>query len=378
MDRLIGAQLGVYRVSARVSEGRFGTLYRANDRSTRQEVTLEVLRTELTGDDEEVRASNAIKCPGIANVVDFGQVPDGRRYRVMELLDGESLEQLVQRRGKLPVLEAARLLDQVAEVLEAAHAWAVPHGNLGPSNVLLVGGAVKLIDFGLSKHRATVEGDLQALGALGALLLSGTELVDLVLPPPRRRSTERIDWLVYDLVEKRVPHATVARRQLAAVTTPFDAPVQPPRAPLLLAALALLLAGGGAVAFFLMSPAQEPAAPVTAPEPSRLFDEGPELDLGEADEVEDAQPEGSQTGPRPQGVSAPHRPRVVPSATALLEEASRLESRFRRQVRPGDDVDQALYVLNKQRLRLSGSPTEQDRQDVARQLAGWRRSYLHR
>jgi hypothetical protein len=61
-----------------------------------------------------------------------------------------------------------------------------------------------------------------------------------------------------------------------------------------------------------------------------------------------------------------------------MEEISRLDSRFRQQVRPGDDIDGALYVLNKQRLRLSGSPTEQDRKDVARQLAGWRRSYLLR
>ncbi|MBS1153937.1 MAG: hypothetical protein H6Q89_5635 [Myxococcaceae bacterium] len=60
-----------------------------------------------------------------------------------------------------------------------------------------------------------------------------------------------------------------------------------------------------------------------------------------------------------------------------MEEISHLASRLR-QVGSGDDVDQALYVLNKQRLRLTGSPTEQDRKDVAQQLAGWRRSYLRR
>ena len=60
-----------------------------------------------------------------------------------------------------------------------------------------------------------------------------------------------------------------------------------------------------------------------------------------------------------------------------MAEITRLESRYR-QLRLGDDADQALNVLNKQRLRLTGTPSEGDRKDVARQLAGWRRSYLGR
>ena len=68
----------------------------------------------------------------------------------------------------------------------------------------------------------------------------------------------------------------------------------------------------------------------------------------------------------------------MPSARVLMEEISRLEARLRKQARPGDDLDPALFVLNKQRLRLSGSPNELDRKDVARQLAGWRRSYLRK
>ena len=61
-----------------------------------------------------------------------------------------------------------------------------------------------------------------------------------------------------------------------------------------------------------------------------------------------------------------------------MDEISRLDARFHRKVRPGDDIDQAMYVLNKQRLRLTGEVTEKDRKDVARQLAGWWRSYLRK
>jgi hypothetical protein len=55
-----------------------------------------------------------------------------------------------------------------------------------------------------------------------------------------------------------------------------------------------------------------------------------------------------------------------------------LEMRLRKEVRPGDDFDQGMFVLNKQRLRLAGSPTPEDRAEVARQLRAWRLSYLKR
>jgi hypothetical protein len=117
---------------------------------------------------------------------------------------------------------------------------------------------------------------------------------------------------------------------------------------------------------------------VAAEDEGLLLDEATDLEPDEVRTTDPAQVEPAQPGPRPPSLTAPRRARPVPSASALMEETSRLESRFRQQVRPGDDIDQALYVLNKQRLRLSGSPTEQDRKDVARQLAGWRRSYLRR
>jgi serine/threonine-protein kinase len=375
VDRLVGAHLGAFEAGARVAEGRYGTIYRARQRTSGQEATLEVLRTELTGDDEEVKAANAIKCAGIADVFDFGQLPDGRRYRVMEFLDGESLEQVLARRGRLPPAEVVALLGQVAEVLQAAHAWALPHGSLGPSSVFLVRGAVKLIDFGLVKRQASVEGDLHALGALGFTLLTGEEAGAPQIP-------ELLALFLRELLERRVKDATTTRKELARVSTLLEAP--PPSWPsppaprrgktLAWAVLALVLAGAGAAAFFFWPQQVETPAPVEEAD-SLLLDEAAEV---APDEAEVKVPEPVQPGPRPLSPIVPRRVRPVPSASALMEEISRLDNRFRQQVRPGDDIDGALYVLNKQRLRLSGSPTEQDRKDVARQLAGWRRSYLLR
>lgn len=392
VDRLVGTKLGALEVVARVSEGRFGTIYRA--RQAGKDVTLEVLRTELTGDDQEVKASNAIKCAGIANVSDFGQLPDGRRYRVMELLDGDSLDHLLQTRGKFSAPDAMKILGQVAEVLEAAHAWAVPHGNLGPSSIFVVRGGVKLIDFGLAKRGASVEGDLYELGELGFALLTGAELGERAPPPLGSGIPEPVDRLLRELLDRAVTDATSAKKEFAQVLTQPEAgppaslrvnrptpsaPATPPAAParrrgtvLWLAAMVLMIGAGAALYSWQVAPSEAEVA-LPAEEEELLLDEEP-------DPVETpALPEPTQpgqTGPRPPSTSGPRRPRAVPSAKALTEEIARLESRFYKQVRPGEDVDQALFVLNKQRLRLTGSPTEQDRKDVAKQLAGWRRSYL--
>jgi hypothetical protein len=381
VDRLVGATLGEFEVGARVSEGRFGTIYRATQRASGKQVTLEVLRTDLVGDDQEVKAANAIKCSGIANVFDFGQVPDGRRYRVMELLEGESLDQRLQR-GRLSPPETARILGQIAEVLQAAHAWGLPHGSLGTSSVFLVGGAVKLIDFGLARQKPSIEGDLQQLGALGFTLLTGEELADRAPPPLGSGTPDSIDRLLRELLEKRLD-ATETRKELSLVLTLLETPQFPasrPAAPrrhraFILAALAIVLAGGGLTAFLFWpgAPEPEPEGALFLEEDEGLLDEAAELDSDDA-----GLSEAAQTGPRPPRPSGPRRARPVPSARALMEEISRLDSRFHKQVRPGDDIDQAMYVLNKQRLRLTGEVTEKDRKDVARQLAGWRRSYLRK
>ena len=100
VDRLLGAQVGEYQVKDRLSEGRLGTLYRAHQSATGKPVTIEALRAERIGNDEEARAANAIGNRGIATVLGFGELPDGRRYRVMENLEGESLDQVVRQIGR--------------------------------------------------------------------------------------------------------------------------------------------------------------------------------------------------------------------------------------------------------------------------------------
>lgn len=381
VDRLVGARVGDYLVLTRQAEGRFGTLYRAQVIATGKPVTLQALRTLREGNDEEARAANAIKCANIAEVFAFGELPDGRRYRVMEPLEGESLEQELQRRGKFEPKDAVLVLQELSSVLQASHAWMIPHGGLGLTSVLRVGGSLKVIDFGIV-HGVKPEVDLQSLGALGFALLTGKELEGA--PPPLGSGIpEWVDRLFRELFENRVPDATTAKRELGELLTTSS--LQPAlkstevkqkksRAPLAVVAVLVVLAAVGGV---LALGGVESEAP--APEPDVLdeVDEIPEP--GEPEPAAVTPTEVQPTPGEPTKVPSTgvrKTPRAVPSAQALMEEISRLEGRLMKKTKPGDDIDQAMFVLNKQRLRLTGNVSEADRRDVAKQLSGWKRSYL--
>ncbi|MBL8910671.1 MAG: protein kinase [Archangium sp.] len=391
VDRLLGIRLGEVQVLARVAEGRYGSLYAGSsgDGANARKVLIEVLRAGRHENENDVRAVNSIGAKGVVNVLSFGEVPDGRFYRVMEWLDGESLDQQLQKHGKMKEPEVIRRLEQVAEVLEAAHAWAIPHGALGASSVFVVKDAVRVIDFGLIHPPPSAEDDQRALGALGFALLLGKEL-EGAPPPVSRDIDDSVDRLLREMFEKRLKNMSEVRKELKALLGGVENTVRaapkkdvaaakkPTRAPLLLAVAAIVILVGGGAGFLGWQSSQTEETPADLTDDELLDDEEDALD----DQPEVAEPSadaGEVVAPNPapsSGSNFPRPQKPPPSAQALQEQVSKLERTLRDQTRPGDDIDQALYVLNKQRLRLTGNPTLQDRKDVARQLAGWKRSYL--
>ncbi len=97
-DPLVGAQVGRYTLLERIGDGPRGPVYRGKDADTGNEVAIKVLHEAAS--ERELRAASSLGHPGIASVLDFGRLPDGRHYVVMELLKGEGLDWAL-RRGSL-------------------------------------------------------------------------------------------------------------------------------------------------------------------------------------------------------------------------------------------------------------------------------------
>ncbi len=163
-DMLVGQKLQEYVIEERIGSGGMGNVYRAVQPMIGKHVAIKVLRGDVVTDPrdmerllDEARVVNSIKHRGIINIFGAGALEDGRHYLIMELLEGEALDQLMAREGVVPAGDAVIILEQVLSALAAAHAAGIVHRDLKPANVFLVkeGQAhyVKLLDFGLARRK---------------------------------------------------------------------------------------------------------------------------------------------------------------------------------------------------------------------------------
>ncbi|HUF78351.1 MAG TPA: protein kinase [Thermoanaerobaculia bacterium] len=157
MTLAAGARLGPYEILSPLGAGGMGEVYRAKDSRLGREVAVKVLPSEVAGDPErlrrfeqEARAASALNHPSILTVHDFG-THDGVAYLVTELLQGESVRELL-RKGPLAPRRALELATQLAKGLAAAHDEGIVHRDLKPENLFLArNGTAKILDFGLAR-----------------------------------------------------------------------------------------------------------------------------------------------------------------------------------------------------------------------------------
>ena len=157
-----------YRIVRLIGDGGMGAVFEARHEVLGSTVALKFLHPELasrTGLAErflqEARVSASIQSPHVTRVIDVDQTADGAPYIVMEHLVGETLQQLLDRRLKLPQDQAVDYGLQILSGLEAAHALGVVHRDLKPDNVFVTttggGPLLKLLDFGIAKLRQAHE-----------------------------------------------------------------------------------------------------------------------------------------------------------------------------------------------------------------------------
>jgi len=157
MPLTAGTRLGSYQVISSLGSGGMGEVYRARDLTLNRDVALKVLPAHLTRDadrlhrfEQEARAASALNHPAIVAIYELGRVDD-RPYISMELVEGQTLRQLLTR-GPIPLRRALHIAAQIASALAKAHAAGIVHRDLKPENLMVSSDDhAKILDFGLAK-----------------------------------------------------------------------------------------------------------------------------------------------------------------------------------------------------------------------------------
>jgi len=166
-----------YRVDDVLGIGGMAVVYKVTHRN-RAELAVKMLHPELSLRENlrerflrEGYVANTVKHPGVVAVVDDDVTEDGSAFLVMELLTGKSVHGLAKANGKrLPVPMACAILDQLLDVLAAAHDKGIVHRDIKPANLFLTDdGTLKVLDFGIARLRDAMSGGVSATGT-GELL----------------------------------------------------------------------------------------------------------------------------------------------------------------------------------------------------------------
>ena len=155
-------RLGQYTLEQKLGEGGMGMVYRASHAMMRRPTAVKLLPLEKTGEaslarfEREVQQTARLTHPNTITIYDYGRTPDGVFYYAMELLDGASLEAVVERDGPQPPGRVVRVMEMVAGGLAEAHKLGIIHRDIKPANIFLCrqGGEfdiAKVLDFGLVK-----------------------------------------------------------------------------------------------------------------------------------------------------------------------------------------------------------------------------------
>lgn len=230
---LEGQTLGNYRIHNKIGQGGMGTVYKATQISMDRIVALKILRDELSSDREfvkaflnEARAAGRLNHPNVVRVHDFGEV-GGIYYFSMEYVDGETVEDILKREGKLSVGRALDIVRQVASALDHAHSLGIIHRDIKPQNIMIDRhGQVKLMDLGLARMAGREASDRRKNAIMGTPYYMAPECAQL-MRTDARTDIYSLGATFFHMLTGRVPFD--GANSLAVITKHIHEPLPSPR-----------------------------------------------------------------------------------------------------------------------------------------------------
>ncbi|MEJ7729699.1 MAG: serine/threonine-protein kinase [Polyangiaceae bacterium] len=234
---------GKFRVERVLGTGGMGVIVAAFHLQLEQEVALKFLLADAAKQPEvvarfarEARAAAKIQSEHVARVIDVGTLETGAPYMVMEYLEGEDLDGLIKREGRVALVDAVSWVLQACEAIAEAHAMGIIHRDLKPANLFLAersdgSRSIKVLDFGISK--VSVEGQMADASLTRTSAVMGSPMY---MSPEQLRSARDVDaradiWALgitlYELVCGKGPFSSGTVPEVCAAILK-EAP-QPPR-----------------------------------------------------------------------------------------------------------------------------------------------------
>ena len=230
-NRYIGMLLDDrYELVEQVGEGGMALVFRALDRRLNRNVAVKIMRDEMAAGEEfkrrfcaESQAVAMLSHPNIVAVYDVSH-NDKIEYIVMELIDGITLKQYMDRRGILSWKEAVHFSKQIARALGHAHERGIIHRDIKPQNIMLLrDGTIKVADFGIASLESELhESDGQAIGSIHYIAPEQArgEL------PDARSDIYSLGVVMYEMMTGKVPYTgdslgEIAVKHMNAAPTPI-------------------------------------------------------------------------------------------------------------------------------------------------------------